>query len=131
MTATEQVTDFKLEDAAGKPILLTDLLRALEAHLNANDATKLDGERFACLASWPGTDLDMYMPVRYRWLIAFHVEGENEADYVHLGAIIQPQKAAEKTEYLDFGFAKLWNGAAQARAVANEAARFLAAARWN
>jgi len=71
------------------------------------------------------------LPPRFRWLIAFHVEGENEADYVHLGAIIQPTKAAEKTEYLDFGFAKLWNGAAQARAVANEAARFLAASRWN
>jgi len=104
-------------------------LRALEVHLNANDDTKLDGARFACLTAWENPDVRL--PPRFRWLIAFHVEGENEADYVHLGAIIQPTKAAEKTEYLDFGFAKLWNGAAQARAVANEAARFLAASRWN
>jgi hypothetical protein len=123
MNKTEMVTDFKLE-TDGKAVKTVDLVKALNEHCKA----QLDGETFSCSAAWDNPEARL--PERYRWLIAFAVEGGSEGWYVHVGAIIQKRSLSDPNEYIDFGFAKVWSVEASF-AVQREAQRFLTAARWN
>jgi hypothetical protein len=63
------------------------------------------------------------LPDRYRWLIAFAAEGENEGYYVHVGCI-------DRSTYIDLCFAKTFDED-HAYQLAREAQRFLNVARWN
>jgi hypothetical protein len=64
------------------------------------------------------------IPQKYRWLIAFAVEGGSEGYYVHLGAMLGEGR------YQEFGLAKT-NTSESAYELAKQASRFLAAAAWN
>jgi len=95
-----------------------------------------DAESFACSVEWDEHTKGQKIPTRYRWLVAFAVEGESEADYVHFGALVQKQTTWSRPvdvwgDYVDFGFTKVWGGSARAREIAAEVQRFLNCARWN
>jgi hypothetical protein len=123
MNKAEMVTDFKLE-ANGQNIKVADLIKALNKHCRP----QLQGESFCCSAAWDNPEETI--PARFRWLIAYAVEGESEGWYVHVGVLIQGMLVNQPTIYKDFGFAKVWT-ADDCYALAKEAQRFLTAARWN
>lgn len=131
MSTVDHVTDFKLQTEDGKEqVRISDLVTAVGVFCREF----LEGETFCCPAAWD--DKDARIPKRFRWLVAFAVEGENEADYVHFGALVQKQTGFTGPgdvwgDYVDFGFAKVWCGPAKAREIANQVQRFLNAARWN
>jgi hypothetical protein len=151
MSTVDHVTDFKLgeprtepsKDYPGTNVIkgydmakVADLIKAINAYCDSLAAPAVHPaifsadagfEHFCCSAAWDNPNEKI--PERFRWLIAFAVEGENEADYCHVGAI--QQNGAAPTVYIDFGFTKLWGGPNQARAVAGEVQRFLNASRWN
>lgn len=70
------------------------------------------------------------LPTKYRWLIAFAVEGGSEGHYVHFGAMIQAESGFGLPTYQDFGFAKFFYPD-EARKAATEIQRWLEAASWN
>jgi hypothetical protein len=98
------------------------LIKALNAHLKA---AKTEAEEYDF------SDVsDAIVPEKYRWLIAFAVEGSSEGYYVHIGAILPAPVAGHDTHYMEFGLAKTYS-AESAYAIAREAQRFLTAAQWN
>lgn len=130
MPDTIKVTDFSLEDANGQQVKVVDLIKALNHHCKKEE---LEGESFSCPFEWDAEKKDIQIPERYRWLVAYAVEGESEAWYVHVGAMIRPESPVSNFDnysYMDFGFAKVWSKEV-AFAVAREVQRFLWAARWN
>jgi hypothetical protein len=125
MTNIEHVTEFKLRDGEDA-IQVEVLVDALNTYL---EAIGLQPEEYGfCVsplithAAAPGNGR---LPKKYRWLVAFAIEGGSEGYYVHVAAIDSATQA-----YIDLGFAKTYspdNGYALAR----EAQRFLTAAAWN
>lgn len=124
MIRSEQVTDFKLEHEDGTPVTTGEIVKAVEAHCKE----LLDGESFCDRSKWFG-EIDK-LPERWRHLIAWWMEGDNEGWYVHLGVMVDFGGGGKPGEYWDMGFAKLWSPET-AKKVATEAQRFLTAARWN
>ena len=125
MTENKMVTAFKLTDG-DKPTKVDALMRALNMYLNS---IGLQPEEYGFSVSpqiqftqSPGNDR---IPERYRWLIAFAIEGRSEGYYVHVAAIDDVGKT-----YTDLGLAKTYS-ADNAYALAREAQRFLTAAKWN
>ncbi len=127
MTKAEWVTDFKLQGPDGKPVPLSDIVKAVEEHCKA----KLDGERFHDRSAWDSKGHPpARLPERWRHLIAFAIDGDSEGYYVHIGVMIGFGDIQEPGRYLDIGFVKLWDPKT-AQDVATEAQRFLSASRWN
>ena len=124
MTRSEHVTDFKLDDADGRSITLSAVVKGVQEHCKEI----LEGERFCDRSEWFGEGGPL--PERWRHLIAYAMEGDNEGYYVHLGVMVDFGGGGKHGEYIDMGFVKLWS-ADHARRVCNEAQRFLTAARWN
>jgi hypothetical protein len=118
MNQQESVTDFRLT-ANGKPVALSELLHALNCYLKS---VGCQPEEYGFKPT-PGAGPDL--PQRYRWLVAFVVEGESEGYYIHLVAI--PRAACTFT---DLGLAKTWT-TDSAYAIARETQRFLTASLWN
>ena len=118
------VTDFKLYGDGDKPITLSQLIKGAEKHL----LPMLEGERFCDRSEW--FDEGGPLPARWRSLIAFAVDGDNEGYYVHVGVMVCFGTGKQHGEYIDAGFVKLWT-AEHAQRIATEAQRFLSAARWN
>jgi hypothetical protein len=139
MTQDEMVTDFAIRrnwKPGERPGTVRDpelapvkeLLTALNAHLKAKG---MEPEEYGFASLTVKYDNpDFAVPSRYRWLVAYAVEGGSEGYYVHVGAIIHGLGHDEPTTYVDFGFAKTWS-AETAYAIAREAQRFLTAAEWN
>jgi hypothetical protein len=151
MGMVDHVTDFKLDNPVTAPgdypgtykikethkmAKVADLIKAINAYCDSLAAPALHPaifsadagfEHFCCSAAWD--DPNAKIPERFRWLIAFAVEGENEADYCHVGAL--QENGGPHRLYIDFGFTKVWGGPNQARQVAVEVQRFLNASRWN
>ena len=130
MTKAEWVTDFKLEEADGKPITLSAIVKAVKEHCKE----LLDGESFCDVAAW-SPNVETRLPERWRSLIAFAMDGDCEGYYVHIGCLVSfgdwaPMMLYKPGHYIDIGFAKVWS-AEQAQKLATEAQRFLSAARWN
>ena len=67
------------------------------------------------------------IPEKFRWLIAFAVEGGSEGYYVHVGALIDVHSGGN---YQEFGLAKT-NTSESAYELAKQVSRFLTAAQWN
>ena len=124
MVGSEMVTDFRLEDAEGKPVSLSAIVKAVNAHCQGI----MDGERFCDRDAWDG--VTRYLPERWRSLIAFWQEGDNEGWYVHIGCMVDYGYGERHGEYIDMGFVKLWTPDA-AKKLCTEAQRFLTACRWN
>jgi len=138
MNSTEQVTDHKLTTVKG-------LLLALNAHLKA----KVEAGHEELLIEEYGFSVNPAINSRlkeanpkiekFRWLVAFAVEGGSEGYYVHVGRLIEDREDIYATDrqgeweyrrYYDFGFCKTWS-CTNAYAIAREAQRFLTAALWN
>ncbi|HMF40948.1 MAG TPA: hypothetical protein VKQ32_09640 [Polyangia bacterium] len=106
-----------------------ELLAALDRHLAARElAADEYGFTGAGAARHVG---DARVPARYRWLIAFAVEGGSEGWYVHVGAIVAEAHGPDAHGYVDFGFCKVMDSADLAYRIAREAQRFLTASEWN
>ena len=131
MTGTEMVTSFQLKDAT-----IRELLRAITAHCKKQGVEAEEYEFGVAPHHWSGQIMDrgasVKLPdmIRYRWLIAFAVEGANEGYYCHVGGITRCDSHLDVQKFEDFGFAKT-NSAENAYALAKEAQRFLTAALWN
>ena len=127
MTKDEWVTDFKLEEADGKPVTLSAIVQAVKKHCKE----LLDGDSFCDRSTW-GPDAERRLPERWRSLIAFALDGDNEGYYVHIGVMVSfgGDTDDDPGHYIDMGFAKMWTPE-QAQRLATEAQRFLSAARWN
>ncbi len=126
MTKTSFVTDFSLEEADGRPVTFSALVRAVEQHCKS----LLDGETFCDKSSWDPEDNNARLPERWRILIAFAMRGDSEGYYVHIGVMIDFGSIQQPGTYIDIGFAKVWTAQA-AEDIAIEAQRFLSAAREN
>jgi len=124
MQRSEMVTDFKLYGDGDKPITVSQLIKGAEKHLKP----MLDGEVFCDCSTWNGPS--PALPERWRSLIAFAVDGDNEGYYVHVGVMVCFGTDKQHGEYIDAGFVKLWTPE-HAQRIATEAQRFLSAARWN
>ncbi|HEX5426555.1 MAG TPA: hypothetical protein VFW94_23610 [Candidatus Acidoferrales bacterium] len=124
MNRADHVTEFAIENKT-----IVEIIKGLNAHLEQHiQREERDWETFCCSAAWENPNA--VLPERYRWLIAFSVEGESEAWYVHVGAIVQRSILSAANAYIDMGFTKVWSVEASF-AVQKEAQRFLTAARWN
>ena len=126
MTKAEMVTDFTLE---GKTV--DEVIQALREHCKG---LLEDCDDFGLSPDIQYGAKGARVPDRYRWVVAFAVEGESEGWYVHVGCQVPDQNASKLTglavyQYVDWGFAKVWS-ADSAYALAREAQRFLSAARW-
>ncbi len=127
MRQADMVTDFKLIDAEGNTPRILDLVKAIEAHCSG----LLDGERFSVPCQWYPEHMEDRLPARYAALVAYTMDGQCEGYYVHLGAVVDfGDGHGGSGVYVDLAFVKLWNPDA-ARKLADEAQRFLCAARWN
>ena len=124
MVQGEMVTDFKLEHEDGTPVTQSEIVKAVETHCKEI----LDGECFCDRSRWTGEGGPL--PERYRHLIAFWMEGDNEGWDVHIGCMVEFGGGGHHGEYIDMGFAKVWTADA-AKRLATEAQRFLTATRWN
>ena len=135
MTSGEMVTDFairrnwermpdgRMRNPEFAPV--RELLGALNAYLESTG--NVPGEYgFSCSYD---RDPDRLVPSRYRWLVAYAVEGGSEGYYVHVGAIVHDHGNGPTT-YVEFGLCKTWD-AESAYAIARECQRFLTAAEWN
>ena len=125
MTKAEWVTDFKLEEPDGKPVTLSAIVQAVKKHCKE----LLDGESFCDRSTW-GPDAERRLPERWRHLIAFWMEGDDEGWYVHIGVMVEFGGGGHHGEYIDMGIAKVWS-VETAQRLATEAQRFLTATRWN
>jgi hypothetical protein len=120
MTKTEMVTEFKLKDG-DKPTQVVLLMGTLNAYLAS---IGLQPEEYGFNVAPACAESDR-IPERYRWLVAFAIEGGSEGYYIHVAAI----DSATGT-YTNLGLAKTYS-AKSAYALAREAQRFLTAAAWN
>ena len=123
MHQADMVTDFKLKEG-GNPVLIVQLLRALNAYLHSKDlqAEEYDFRAWTRPRSAKG---EQRLPQDYKWLVVFTVEGGSEGYYIHLVAI-----ETIENRFTDLGVAKTYS-ATSAYDIAREAQRFLTAAAWN
>jgi hypothetical protein len=126
MTGTESVTEFSLEDAQGQPVTVSAIVEAINEYCRP----WLTGESFGDRSTWEPTRKGETLPERWRYLVAYCVDGDCEGWYVHIGCMVNFGYEQTHGDYIDFGHAKLWT-AADAYTVAREAQRFLSACRWN
>ena len=143
MTSTEMITDFAVcihEPIPDKPGYLrhvrnakiADLLSAINEHLTAKE---LEPEEYNFSVGMGITarhgdengDKDPEIP-KFRWLVAFCVEGGSEGYYIHCGAILA--EIGNGRNYVEFGICKTYS-ADSAYAIAREVQRFLTATMWN
>lgn len=144
MNSTEQVTDFAVcihEPIPDKPGYLRhvrnatihDLLRAVNQHLKriGIEPEEYDFSVSAGITARHGNDAGEKNPEipKFRWLVAFAVEGGSEGYYVHCGAILS-DPGPDGRNYVEFGICKTYS-ADSAYAIAREVQRFLTAALWN
>jgi hypothetical protein len=139
MTGTETVTTFAFKRGE-TPV--RDLLKALNAYLKS-----IQVEPEECgFSGWDryGERRPRLIPGKYRWLIAYAIEGGSEGYYVHIGALTDGNLKSESCRcmpglscmcdydrrFIDFGAAKTYSPE-NAYALAREAQRFLTAAEWN
>src|ERR1700736_1847815 len=119
MTETEMVGDFSLTEG-DLPVKVETLIRALNTYSNT---IGMQPEEYGFNAStpikYPDCEATDRIPARYRWLVAFAIEGNSEGYYVHVAAIDDSTKT-----YTDLGCAKTFS-AARAYAIAREAQRFI------
>ena len=137
MTSAEMITDFAVcihEPIPDKPGYLrhvrnakvADLLRAINEHLTAAELEPEEYNFSESVDRHGASDIEI---PRFRWLVAFAVEGGSEGYYVHCGAILsEPQ--ADGRNYVEFGICKTYS-ADSAYAIAREVQRFLTATMWN
>lgn len=125
MRSTEMVTHFKLKED-GKPVTVSALMRALNAHLRGLGLEPEDREfSVAAEIAYARHRTDPRLPESYRWPVAFTVNGASEGYYIHVGLIIND--AADG--YTNLGIAKTFSPD-NAYAIVRETQRFLLAAAW-
>ena len=121
----KMITTFKLKEGA-QPVTVEALVRALNAHLRA---IGLEPDEYDYCVSpriaYSDPQVDQHLPKKYRWLVAFAIEGGSEGYYIHVGAVDDATAT-----YTDLGFAKTYSPE-NAYAIARETQRFLTAAEWN
>ena len=116
MNDREWVTDFKLI-VDGEPCIVADLIQALNRYL----------KRIHLQPGEYGFDPSprLRIPKKFRWLVAFTVEGNAEGYYIHVAAI-----DGKTPTITDLGMAKTM-APDNAYALARGAQRFLTASMWN
>ncbi len=103
---------------------IQDLLKAINAYCGQLAEEYDFSLNFALRPANGLPQSETLIPEKYRWLVAFAVEGGSEGYYVHMGAML------DGGQYQEFGLAKT-NTAESAYELTKQTSRFLAAASWN
>src|SRR5678815_818679 len=83
MNSKDMVTDFSIGEKEERKHV-ADLIKALNAYLKS---IKVEADEYNFCVAGPLGGSSETITDKFRWLVAFAVEGDSEGYYVHVGAI--------------------------------------------
>jgi hypothetical protein len=111
---------------------VADVVAEINAYVKQFNVESLDYLTLSSAIKYEAPDT--LVPVKRVHMVAYAVEGSNEGYYVHFGTFIRNEdrkpKAKLTSEYMDFGFAKVYSRE-DASLLATEIQRWLTATDWN